>query len=157
MLSNTGNVSTARMNEVAQEVKNVLYSLPFEVPKRSLRTSLLKVSKEQGIREAILKYYELVESFPYEYDDTEEELRLVAQDLLAANMRTAAVEFFKLNAKVNPGWRTYNTLGDVYYEEKKYEDASYYYKKSIQVNPKQTDKEINAFNASQRALSSLSQ
>ncbi|WP_341294472.1 serine hydrolase [Catalinimonas locisalis] len=157
MLSNTGNVSTARMNEVTQEVKNVLYNLPFEVPKRSLRSSLLKVSKEQGIREAILKYYELVESFPYEYDDTEEQLRLVAQDLLAANMRTAAVEFFKLNAKVNPGWRTYNTLGDVYYEEKKYEDASYYYKKSIQVNPKQTDKEINAFNASQRALSSLSQ
>ncbi|MDF9795500.1 CubicO group peptidase (beta-lactamase class C family) [Catalinimonas alkaloidigena] len=157
MLSNTGNVSTARMNEIAQEVKNVLYGLPYEASKRSLRTSLLKVAREQSVREAILKYYELIESFPYEYNDTEDDLRLVGQDLLASDMRSAAVEFFKLNAKVNPGWRTYNTLGDVYYYEKKYEDASYFYKKSIQVNPKKTDKEINAFNASQRALSSLSQ
>lgn len=157
MLSNTGNVSTARMNEIAQEVKNVLYNQPYEVPKRSLRTSLLKISREEGVDQAIDKYHQLIKSFPYEYENTEDDLNLLGRDLLVSNMRREALEIFKLNAKVNPGWKTFNTLGDAFYEIENYNDASYYYKKSIEVNPRKTDKEINAFNASQRALTSLSQ
>ncbi|WPP52564.1 serine hydrolase domain-containing protein [Catalinimonas niigatensis] len=155
ILSNTGNVSTARMNEITQEVKNVLYGLPYEVSKRSLRTSLYEISKEKGVEEAIRQYYHLTASFPYDFENTEEELLSLGRDLMALNMKAAAIEFFKLNANVNPGWKTFHTLGDVYYEDKKYKEASYYYKKSMSVNPKKTDKEINTFNASQRALTSL--
>ncbi len=155
MLSNTGNVSTARMNEIAQEIKNVLYRLPYELPKRSLRSSLYKLSTENGVEVAIEQYYQLTQAFPYAYENTEEDLHLLGLDLLAANMRGAAIAFFELNVKVNPSWKTYNALGEVYYEDKKFQEAAQFYKQSIRLNPKQTDKEMDAFNASQKAISSL--
>jgi len=157
ILSNTGNVSTARMNEITQEVRKVLSDQAYQVPERSMRTALFDIIQEQSVQAAIDHFYHLRESFPYDYENTEEELHALGIDLLADGKKAEAKAIFELNVKVNPSWLSYQSLGDVYHELKNFERASYYYKQSMQVNPKETEEEINAFKASERALSTLSQ
>lgn len=157
ILSNLGEVSTVRMNEIAQQVKNVLYGLPYEVSNRSMRSMLMKTIQDSNVEQAILQYGQLTEAFPYEYRNTEDELHALAQDLITLNSKDAALEILKLNANVNPGWRTYMTLADAYYSQQDYEEAARFYKKSIEINPQETAREQGAFKAARRSLTSLNQ
>ena len=157
MLSNMGNVSTARMNEITQEVKNVLYNQPYKVPERTLRSSLFKTVRDEGVEAALAHFNQLILDFPYEYRDTEEDLHQLGLLLASNRMKEAALQFFKLNAQLNPGWRSFQTLADAFYEKGNYGEAGRYYKKSMTLNPKSTEKEKNAFNAVQRSLTSLNQ
>jgi CubicO group peptidase (beta-lactamase class C family) len=157
LLSNLGEVSTARMNAIAQEVKNVLYGLPYEVPKRSLKSSLFDTIRSEGIEAGLEQYDELTEAFPYEYKDTGKELYQLGKELLASNMEDEALEIYRLNVKVNPNWKSYHLLADAYYEREGYQEAALLYKKSMEINPRSTQEEKTAFQAARKSLSSLNQ
>ena len=157
MLSNMGDVSTVRMNEIAQQVKNALYGLPYEVSKRSMRSTLLRTIRDSGVGAAIREYEKLTETFPYEYQQTEDDLYALGQNLTDSDLKDAALEIFKLNARVNPGWRTYMTLADAYYSQRDFEEAARFYKKSIEINPRETAREKGGFKAAKRSLTSLNQ
>ena len=49
ILSNTGNVSTIRMNDLTQEVLKVLHDLPYTLPERDLAADLYQVIQQEGI------------------------------------------------------------------------------------------------------------
>lgn len=157
MLSNLGEVSTVRMNEVTQQVKNVLYGLPYEVSKRSLKSMLYNTIRNEGMEAALRQYDELVEAYPYDFKHTEASLHQLGQQLLTSGMDNEALEILKLNVRVNPGWKAYQALGDAYFNRESYQNAASLYKKSMQINPRSTEQEKNAYQKVRKSLNSLNQ
>ena len=157
MLSNLGELSTVRMNEVTQQVKNVLYGLPYEVSKRSLKSMLFNTIRNEGVEVALQQYDKLVETYPYDFKHTEASLHQLGQQLLTSGMDNEALEILKLNVRVNPGWKTYQALADAYFTKKNYQNAASIYKKSMQVNPRSTKQEKNAHQKVSQSLNSLNQ
>lgn len=157
LLSNLGEVSTVRMNAIAQEVKNVLYGLPYAVPKRSLKSMLFDTIRNEGIDAALQEYDQLTAEFPYDYKDTSEALNELGKQLIASNMEDEALEILRFNVKVNPNWKSYQILADAYYSREGYEEAALLYRKSMDINPRSSQEEKKAFQTVRNLLSSLNQ
>ena len=157
MLSNLGEVSTVRMNEITQQVKNVLYDLPYEAPQRSIRNTLIKTIRSQNVGAAIRQFEKLTVAFPYEYQDTEGDLYALGQELSGVNRKQDAIEISRLNARINPGWRTYLHLADALYDERFLVEAAHYYQKSSDNNPRETIAERDAYRRVAQTLAELNQ
>ena len=145
------------MNAIAQEVKNVLYGLPYEVPKRSLKSMLFDTIRNEGIDAALQEYGQLTAEFPYDYKDTSKELNELGKQLIASNMEDEALEILRFNVKVNPNWKSYQILADAYYSREGYEEAALLYKKSMDINPRYSQEEKKAYQTARNSLSSLNQ
>lgn len=156
MLSNTGNVSTARMNEITQQVKNVLYDLPYEMPERSLVSELLQVIESRGAEAAIRHFYQLKDSFPYEFKNVRGDLNELGTALSNDNKPIEALEIFKLNAKLYPDWASYQRLAFAYLQNGDAQEAGRYYKKSITLNPGRSATEKRGYKEAMQALKDLS-
>ena len=155
LLSNTGGTSTARMNEIALEAKNILYGLPYQMPQRALSSTLLKVTREEGVEAAIKKYHYLVSAFPYDYPDTENELNKLSTDLFTLQQSEAAFRILELNTVVNPGWETYLYLARAFHAKDALPEAVNYYKKSLSENPAKTADEKKAKEEARKNLKEL--
>lgn len=155
MLSNLGGVSTGRMNEITQEAKNILYGLPHQMPQRALASTLLKVTREEGVEAAIKKYHYLVEAFPYDYPNTENELNKLASDLSTLKRTKAALKILELNTVVNPGWTTYLHMARAHYALENAAEAIDYYKKSLRINPGKTEPEKQGKEEAKKVLKEL--
>jgi len=155
LLSNTGNVSTARMNEIVQEVKQVLYDPAYRTAVRSLRSILYNKVQESGFVAALQTFDHLTESFPYEYQEQEEEIYQLTIDLLANQQPEAALSFSRLNARLHPNWKTYHLLAEILQQRQNPDEAIEFFKKSMQLNPQLTEDERNAYLAAQRTLDEM--
>lgn len=155
LLSNLGGVSTSRMNEITQEAKNILYGLPTHMPQRALASALLKVTREEGVEAAIKKYHYLVNAFPYDYPNTEDELNQLASDLSTLKQSDAALSILKLNTEVNPGWGTFLHMARAYHALENVPEAVEYYKKSIDNNPGKSDTQKEAREEAKKVMKEL--
>jgi len=155
LLSNLGGVSTARMNEITQEAKHILYDLPYEMPQRDLASALLKVVQEEGTEAAIEKFHYLVDAFPYDYTDTEKDLNKLASDLFTLKQTDAAFRILELNAIVNSGWETNLQLAKAAHALENPVEATQYYKKAQSLNPGKTSAEKQAKEEIKKALKVL--
>lgn len=155
MLSNIGNVSTVRMNNIAQEVKNVLYDLPYQIPERSLAPELLQVIESDGINAAIEHFYQLKASFPYEFKNAQMDLDQLGMVLVDNKKLPEAIAIFKLNAKIYPNWMTYQKLAIACMMNNDSNEAAKYYKKANNLNPKRSDIEKRAHAEAKQALKSF--
>ncbi len=155
LLSNIGNVSTERMNDIAQEIKNVLYSLPYHIPERSLSVEMIKIIESEGIDAAIRQFYELKKSFPYDFKNAKAELDGLGMALLHDKHIPEAIGIFDLNAKLYPDWNAYQRLGYAYMASGDTKQAVRYYKKAISLNPKKSKREKNALFEAKQALETI--
>lgn len=155
ILSNIGNVSTVRMNEITQQVKNVLYDLPYEMPERSLVSELLQVIESRGAEAATKHFYQLKASFPYEFKDVRDDLNELGMILTNDNKTFEALEIFKLNARLYPDWASYQRLAFAYLQNGDAQEAGRYYKKSITLNPGRSAAEKRGYKEAMRALKDL--
>jgi tetratricopeptide (TPR) repeat protein len=114
------------------------------MPQRALSSTLLKVTREEGVEAAIKKYHYLVGAFPYDYPETENELHKLATDLFTLQQSAAAFRILELNTVVNPGWETYLYLARAYHATEDTSTAVNYYKKSLSINPGKTTDEKKA-------------
>ncbi len=155
MLSNTGNVSTARMNDIAQQVKNVLYGLPYHIPERSLAPELLRVIESRGIDAAMRHFDYLKKSFPYEFKHLQEDLEQVGATLLNENQTAEAIEILEINARLNPNWKAYQKLATAYRQHNDPQQAVLFYKKAIDLNPRRSQTEKQAHGEAKRAMKEI--
>ena len=96
--------------------------------------------REQGSEAAIKQYYELKRSQPDVYDFHERELNLFGYALLAENRVKEAIDIFKLNVAEYPqSFNTYDSLGEAYLANGDRELAIKNYRKSLEMNPKNTN------------------
>ncbi len=155
LLSNVGNVSTVRMNEIAQQVKNVLYGLPYEIPERSLAPELIRVIASQGVDAAIEHFYKLKDAFPYEFKNVSKDLDQLGLALMQEDKIPEALEIFKLNVKMYPNWMTYQRLGFAYMQNNDAREAAKNYRKAISLNPKRSGMEKRAHAEAKQMLKSI--
>lgn len=66
----------------------------------------------------------------------QKELYFLGYDFLKADKKESAINLFKLNVKYCPkSWNSYNSLGDIYFDEKDYLKALSYFTRSVELNP----------------------
>ncbi len=99
-----------------------------------------RIVREQGTEAAIKQYYEWKKNQPDVYDFSEPELNTLGYVLLAERRIKEAIEIFKLNVAVYPGgFNTYDSLGEAYLANGERELAIKNYKKSLELNPQNTN------------------
>jgi tetratricopeptide (TPR) repeat protein len=114
----------------------ILYGQPFQPPKKSIASLLLKVIFDKGIESAIMIYHDLKTNHPQSYDFEEKELNMLGYELLHQDKMESAIKIFRLNADVYPNaWNVYDSLGEAYLRNNQKNLAIEYYNKSLVLNP----------------------
>jgi imidazolonepropionase-like amidohydrolase len=108
--------------------------------RKSVAETLSKTINEKDIESAIKQYHELRATQPDKYDFGEDELNSLGYQLLGSKQIKAAIQVFQLNVEVYPeSFNTYDSLGEAYLANGDKELASKNYKKSLELNPKNTN------------------
>jgi len=127
------------LDNLSQELTNILYNQPFELPKMPLASVLLKTIQDKGVEAGIAQYRDLKAHQPKVYDFGEPELNTLGYRLLQGKKLKEAIEVFKLNVEAYPeGFNTYDSLGEAYMVSGNKELAIQNYKKSVELNPENT-------------------
>lgn len=136
LLDNTAQ-NTGRLSET---ITNILYNQPYELPKMSITSRLEKTINEKGVAAGIAEYRVLKAKESATYDFSEPELNNLGYRLLRAGKQKEAVEIFKLNVEMYPqGFNTYDSLAEAYESLNQRDLAVTNYKKSVELNPKNTN------------------
>lgn len=128
------------LGRLEREITNILYGQPYNLPKMSLAEVLLRTITDKGLEAGLAQYRELKSRQAGEYDFSEPELNTLGYQLLAARKVKEAIEIFKLNVEAYPkGYNTYDSLGEAYMVNGDKELAIQNYKKSVELNPQNTN------------------
>ena len=157
MLSNTGGVSTARMNAVTVEVLKVLHGLPHTLPERNLADDLYQVIDQEGIAAAVTYYHQLRNAFPYEFENSQAQLAALGQRLQQEGDLGSAVVIFQLNSDVHPHWSTYFQLAEACVQFGEPENGERYYQQSLFLNPRRDASQKEAYRTAKSNLKRLRQ
>lgn len=137
MLDNTG---SGYLNRLSESLAKILYNQPYDPPKISIVEVLGKTIAEKGIAAGIAQYRDLKAKQPATYEFAEPELNQLGYQLLRSGKSKEAIEIFKLNVEAYPqGYNTYDSLAEAYMTVNERELAIQNYKKSIELNPKNTN------------------
>jgi tetratricopeptide (TPR) repeat protein len=137
MLDNTSQGRS--LDRLEQALTNILYDQPYDTPRMPLVETLHKTIAEKGVEAGIAQYRELKSRQANVYDFGEPELNSLGYQLLREGKLKEALEIFKLNVDVYPkGFNTYDSLGEAYMASGNNELAILNYKKSLELNPKNT-------------------
>ena len=110
------------------------------VRKMSVVQPIARTLREQGIQAAVKQYRELKKNQSTAYDFDEPELNNFGYVLLGQGKITDSIEIFKLNVEAFPnGFNTYDSLGEAYMNAGERELAIKNYKKSLELNPQNTN------------------
>lgn len=136
ILDNTGSPNLGRLTDT---IANILYSQPYESPKMSIATVLEKTIRDKGIEAGVAEYRDLKAKQAATYDFNEPELNTLGYRLMGTGKLKEAIEIFKLNVEAYPkGFNTYDSLAEAYMNNKESELAILNFKKSLELNPKNT-------------------
>jgi CubicO group peptidase (beta-lactamase class C family) len=137
LLNNTGSTNLGGMSET---ITNILYDRPYTIPKKALDRKIGETILASNVENAIKEYNVLKENYPDEYNFNEYSLNSLGYQLLGINRVQDAIEIFKLNVKEYPdAFNPYDSLGEGYMIAGEKEQAMKYYKKSLELNPDNTN------------------
>jgi CubicO group peptidase (beta-lactamase class C family) len=132
----TGN----NIDRLSSELAKILYERPFNLPKMSIVDPLAKTISEKGITAGIAQYQDFKAKQSNIYDFGEEELNRLGYQLLQRGKQDEAIQIFKLNVEAYPkAFNTYDSLGEAYMVAGNKELAITNYKKSLELNPKNSN------------------
>lgn len=131
------NTSQGRsLGQLRFAITNILYGLPYEMPKQPVAELLLETLTKQGAAAAVKQYHELKASRADLLDLSEGELNRLGLYLLRQQRDADAVEIFKLNVEAYPNaFNAYYSLGEAYRASGNKELAVANYRKALELNP----------------------
>lgn len=131
LLNNTGGTALGAMNKA---IRAILYDQPYDMPKKSLATTLLATIKEKGLPAGLTQFKELQKSDVYAVK--ENEMNSAGYQLLQSGKVPEAIEVFKLNVEAFPkSGNVYDSLGEAYLKNGDKKLAVQNYKKSLELDP----------------------
>ncbi len=137
LLNNTGGTN---LSDYCSEITKILYDLPYALPKIPISEPLGKTIVKNNVQTAIYQYHELKMNKSETYIFNENALNALGYQLLRLNRVDDAIEIFKLNIKEYPeAFNPYDSLGEGYMVRGNWELAIEYYKKSLELNPNNTN------------------
>jgi CubicO group peptidase (beta-lactamase class C family) len=136
LLNNTGGT---KLGEMFQKIAGILFGKPYKPPVRDIAEMLFTTVTEKDVQAAIKQYRDLKATQKDAYDFSEGQLNGLGYQLLQMKRVKDAIEIFKLNVEMFPqGFNTYDSLGEAYMENGDKQLAIQNYKKSLELNPKNT-------------------
>lgn len=120
-------------------LEEMLANAETAADKKSIAETLLKAITEKDVASAIKQYHELKATQSGGYNFSEGELPALGYNLLGMKKKKEAIEVFKLNAEVYPSYDSYDGLGQAYLLAGEKELAIQSYRKSLELNPKNTN------------------
>ena len=136
LLNNTGGT---KLGEIFQKISAILFGKPYKAPMRDIAETLFNTVIEKDVQAAIKQYRELKATQKDAYDFSEGQLNGLGYQLLQMKRVKDAIEIFKLNVEMFPqGFNAYDSLGEAYMENGDKQLAIQNYKKSLELNPKNT-------------------
>ncbi|MEK6303135.1 MAG: serine hydrolase [Acidobacteriota bacterium] len=136
LLNNTGGT---KLQEMSQKIAGILFGKPYKAPVRDIAEALFNTVKEKDVQAAIKQYRELKATQADAYDFSEPQLNRLGYQLLQMKRVKDAIEILKLNVEMFPqGFNAYDSLGEAYMENGDKQLAIQNYKKSLELNPKNT-------------------
>ena len=131
-------ITCPTIEKIRATIARIIYNQPYEPPKISIVPVLAKTIAEKGIEAGVAQYREL-KAKQATYDFAEGELNRLGYQLLRGGKPREAIEIFKLNVEMFPqGFNTYDSLGEAYMANGDKQLAIQNYKKSVELNPKNT-------------------
>ncbi len=136
LLNNTGGT---KLGEMSQKIAAILFGKPYKAPLRDIAEAIFNTVMERGVQAAITQYRELKAAQKDAYDFSEPQLNGLGYRLMQMKRVKDAIEILKLNVEMFPqGFNTYDSLGEAYMENGDKNLAIQNYKKSLELNPKNT-------------------
>ncbi|SHI30604.1 serine hydrolase [Aquimarina spongiae] len=128
--------------EIGHSVFDIMKDKTFILPKKSIYREIRKKCLD-NINEGIQYYYSLKESDHEIYSfENPNELNSLGYDLLSLKKVNQSIAIFKLAVSEFPNnANTYDSLGEAYFIDKQYDLALLNYKKSLELDPKNTNAE----------------
>jgi CubicO group peptidase (beta-lactamase class C family) len=129
------------LQRITLNIMSILYDQSYDAPKQSIADLLLRTVGEKDVAAAIAQYRDLkARPGASEYNFAETELNVLGYRLLQANKLAEAIEIFKLNVEAYPqSANAYDSLGEAYMRHGDKDLAITNYKKSLELNPKNTN------------------
>jgi imidazolonepropionase-like amidohydrolase len=108
--------------------------------RRSIAEALAKTISEKDVQSAIKQYHELRATHSDAYDLGEDELNGLGYQMLGSRQNQAAIAIFQLNIEAFPAsYNAYDSLGEAYMANGDKQLAIKNYRKSLELNPKNTN------------------
>jgi len=127
------------LGDMSGAITAILYDTPHEQFKKSIARELAMTIREKGIESAIVRYREIREHYPAEYELGENELNTLGYSLMSRGDVKDAIEMFKLNVETYPDlWNVYDSLGEAHLRNGDRALAEKNYNKSLELNPQNT-------------------
>jgi len=137
IFNNTGSTQLRKMTE---GIVSILHDLPYNKPKKSFANTLRENINNNGIDFAIEKYNTSKETIQDEYDVVELEINALGYFYLGKDKIREAIEVFKINVEEFPeSFNVYDSMAEAYMKNGDNELAIKYYKKSLEINPQNTN------------------
>jgi cytochrome c-type biogenesis protein CcmH/NrfG len=126
--------------ETGNSAEEQLYRSRLEKLPTLIGEEMARGIKERGVAAAIDRYKQLFGSHSKDYYFDENELNELGYSLLRQNKISDAIEIFKLNcSSYSDGYNTYDSLGEAYMLDGNNDLAIQNYKRSLQLNPRNTN------------------
>lgn len=110
-----------------------------DAPQRVVRTTLERVIRDEGLEAGLARYHELKRGYPSEAFG-ENMLNTLGYRLMGAQLMREAIAIFQLNIMMFPeAFNPYDSLGEAYMNNGDLELAAAFYKKSVELNPENTN------------------
>ena len=130
------------MSAIGNALINILHDQPYTLPQLSIAEFVFRTYRTQGVADTVKQYRSLKQSGDATYDFSEAELNELGYELLGQNKTQDAIEILKLNVEAFPSsWNVYDGLGEAYMKSGNIELAIENYKKSLELNPKNSNAE----------------
>lgn len=137
LLNNAGSVP---LGEITVAILGILYGKPYDFPKASIPDAVIAVVLTHGITAGLNRYRDLKEKHSDTYALNERQMNEGGYELLRRGMMKEAIEAFKLNIQDFPNSsNVYDSLGEAYMVNGDTELAIANYRKSVEMNPKNTN------------------
>jgi CubicO group peptidase (beta-lactamase class C family) len=129
-----------KLDDLARGIADILHDVEPPQPRISLVDELMKTLEHGVGLQAVARYRELKEKSRAQYDFREPELNRLGYQLLQRGRVDDAIQIFQLNVQEYPNsWNVYDSLGEAYAAHGDRDLAIKTYKKSIELNPKNTN------------------
>jgi CubicO group peptidase (beta-lactamase class C family) len=135
LLNNTGGTKLGAMQA---NILNILYDQPVEKPKKSIARAFLQTLKATSLEKAVQQFQVLKADKAYGLD--EDEMNSLGYGLMRDGKMKEALAVFSLNVEAFPkSFNVYDSRGEAYMANGEKENAIRDYKKSVELNPRNTN------------------
>ncbi len=111
----------------------------YDASQRVVRKTLERTIREAGLEAGLRRYHELKSSYPADAFG-ENMLNTLGYALMQGELMREAIAIFQLNIMMFPeAFNPYDSLGEAYMNNGDLELAAAYYKKSVELNPENTN------------------